>query len=342
MKLRNLWILVVLLQCALLSNGQDIHFSQYFASPLTLNPALTGSFNADFRVAANYRNQFFKEFGNMHGTYATYSGSFDMALFRKKLDPDQFGVGLVFYQDQAGTGSLATTSLQASVAYHKVLDKYERHSLSLGVQAGFIQKKIDFNKLTFETQFDQFIEDFNPTLANQETNAKSSIIYPDFNIGILWRSRLGKIVTLYAGFAFENSIRPKESFLGDTKNRLDSRFVAHGGIDIKVGKYITLTPGFMLQYQSSAHEATAGMALGYKIDDYNALYVGAWYRIGDAVIPMVAYEIHDFRLGVSFDATMSDLKVANSSKGAVELSLIYIYNNKPPRDISPVKFCPRF
>ena len=335
-------LLVVLNLFGLLVMGQDPHFSQYYASPLTLNPALTGSFNADFRVAANYRNQYFGEFGRPQFTYDTYSVSFDAALLRKKLDLDQLGVGLVFLSDVAGNGALTQNTIQASIAYHKVLDRFNRHTLSLGLQGGITQEHINFQKLLFESQYVDAVQDFVSTQPTGENVLKSSIIYPNMSIGVLWRSRLGKIINLYLGFVYANAIMPKESFLGDGSNKLDSRFATHGGVDIKLGKYVTLTPGFMFQIQDAAMDAVPGIAVGYELNDISSIYFGTWYRVNDAVIPMVAYEIHGFRVGASFDATVSDQKVANSSKGAFELTLIYIHNNKPPRDFSPVKFCPRF
>ena len=191
-----------------------------------------------------------------------------MTLLRKRLDLDQLGVGIMLYNDRAGSGNLMTTSVLASVAYHKVLDRFNKHSLSLGVQGGLGQKQIDFSKLTFETQFDQTLEGFNPVAPNGERVGKTSIIYGNLNIGILWKSRFGKRVETYAGFAYANSVRPKQSFIG-SNNRMDSRFAVHGGVNIGIGDYITLTPGFLFQTMNTARETNVGVAFGYKINDIN-------------------------------------------------------------------------
>lgn len=325
-----------------MSVAQDIHFSQYFSSPLTLNPALTGGFRADFRLAANFRDQYFKsDFGTSPGTYMTFSGSFDASLFRKKLKYDQLGVGVMFFNDRAGQGALTTTSVIASIAYHKVIDKYARHSITLGIQAGFFQKRLDFTKLTFESQFDGDTG-FDPSLNNNENVTQSSFIAPDIGFGVLWRSRIGKKANAYVGGAYTHVNRPRQSFLDDDESRLSPKITVHGGVDILVGKYLTLTPGFMILSQNTASEITAGIALGYKINDYNTFYFGSWYRLNDAIVPMIGYEVYNFRLGVSFDATTSDLKSANNGKGAIEISMIYVHNPDPVRDLSPVQFCPKF
>lgn len=340
--MRRLLIILTTVLCTWSVQAQDIHFSQYFASPLTLNPALTGGFNADFRVSAIFRMQYFKnDFTTNYPSYRTISGSFDASILRKKLGADQLGLGVVFFSDQAGEGALTTNSVMASVAYHKVIDRYEKHTLTLGIQAGFYQKRIDFTKLTFESQFDGD-SGFDLSIPSGENDGNNSVIAPDVTIGVLWRSRVGKNAQFYAGFAYMHLNKPKESFLGNDGNTLSPKIVGHGGMNIKVGKYITLTPGFMVLSQNTAMEFTLGTALGYKINDDQTFYFGAWYRVKDAFVPMLAYELYDFRLGVSFDASTSDIKLANQGKGAIEISVVYLYGSEPERDYNPAKFCPKF
>ena len=54
------------------ASAQDPHFSQFFSSPLTLNPAFTGKFFGTYRVAGNYRNQL-ADFNKMLLVLRTYS-----------------------------------------------------------------------------------------------------------------------------------------------------------------------------------------------------------------------------------------------------------------------------
>ena len=140
--------------------------------------------------------------------------------------------------------------------------------------------------------------------------------------------------------------KPKEFFLAQTtdENRLNPRYVVHGGLDIAIGEYLSLTPGFMYLIQNTASEATVGLAFGYKFDKMNRLYAGAWYRVfeNDAMIAMLAYEWDGLRVGVSYDINLSDLKLASNSQGAIELSVIFIYGQEEERKFSPVDFCPKF
>src|SRR5579863_2409265 len=105
--MRKIYVVLLVVVYAVTSNAQDIHFSQYYASPLSLNPALTGNVNGVFRASFNYRNQWFNiPTLNSIAPYQTYQASFDMPLLRDRLGNDGFGVGAMFYNDKAGDGAL--------------------------------------------------------------------------------------------------------------------------------------------------------------------------------------------------------------------------------------------
>lgn len=321
--------------------AQDIHFSQYYAAPVLLNPALTGGFYGDFRVVANYRNQWFGFLKK--SSYNTYGFSYDMPLLRGKLKYDQMGIGVSMFADKSGSGGLLTINPMISFAYHKVLDQYNKHSLSFGVQAGITQRRIDFTKLNFEQQFNGELG-FDPNISNGETNIKDSYLYPDVVFGVLWRSRFSQYSSFYLGVAAAHLHKPKESFLGNEDNRLSPRFNLHAGIDFRIGKSLTITPGFLFMSQNTAKEANVGIVLGYQLNKYNSIYFGTQVRATgkDAIIPMLAYEIGGFRAGISYDVNISDLNVASNGNGGIEISLIYIHNPEPPSKINPSGFCPKW
>ena len=137
------------LAAGLTAAAQDVHFTQYFTSPLTLNPANTGLVNCDWRVSGNYRDQW--KSVNATG-YQTATISYDMAILRGKLNGDALGIGILGLYDKSGTGALRNTTTGLSIAYHKRLsnDEYKPRNLSIGVQGYLTQKSIDFNLLKFE------------------------------------------------------------------------------------------------------------------------------------------------------------------------------------------------
>jgi type IX secretion system PorP/SprF family membrane protein len=113
-----------------ISVAQDLHFSQFFTSPISLNPAKTGLFNGDWRIGANYKNQWY----NIPITYNTASVFADAAFGEKRNSfLKKAGAGIYLAQDGAGDGNLATTKIQLSGAYHQVLDYNEMYYLSGGL-----------------------------------------------------------------------------------------------------------------------------------------------------------------------------------------------------------------
>lgn len=333
------FLALVLISGSLLA--QDIHFSQYFASPLNLNPALTGGFNGTFRAVANYRNQDFGVQGK--SSYQTYAASVDASLLKRKLNYDRLGVGVSFFHDKSGDGGLSQLNIMAAAAYHKALDDGNRYSLSLGVKAGLVQKRIDFSKLVFEDQIVDF-ETIDP-VTGETLQSNNNIMYVDFEVGLLFRGAFTENIRSYIGGSFAHVHKPKENFIegAPEENRLDPRYIIHGGTDFRLADRITLTPGVMYMIQSTAQELNIGLVAGLELNDFNALYFGSYYRVTErALMPMVAYEIAGFRAGISYDVTLSDYRNANGGNGAIEVSLIYIYGNEPEPPVSNTNFCPKW
>jgi type IX secretion system PorP/SprF family membrane protein len=330
-------LIVFLIMSVLPAGAQDIHFSQYYANPLYMNPALTGSFFGTFRMTALYRNQAFTISNN---PYVTFSGSFDMAPLKKKMRYDVFGVGLLLYNDKAGDGALTTTSAQVSAAYAKTLDAFKKYSIGIGIQGGIINKRIDFSKLTFESQWNGD-DGFDNSISSGENPAGNSIIMPDITIGVVWKAYFNKNINTYAGGSWGHIIQPRQSFLNDANSRLSRRYVVHAATDFRIGKQLALTPALMFKAQNTAQQFNVGAAFSYDLSDFTSLYFGAWYRVKDAVIPMLAFEIFGFRAGLSYDANISKLRPASRGHGAVELSLIYIHKKAAPSYFAPSNFCPR-
>src|SRR6218665_3926645 len=131
--------------------AQDVHFTQYFTSPLTLNPAQTGLTQNDWRASANFRTQWYTVSDN---PYISGTVAFDIPTLRGKLpEGDALGIGVLGLYDKSGTGGLQNTTVGLSVAYHKAFGVEKQHTLSLGVQGYLVQKSIQFDKLVFGDQF---------------------------------------------------------------------------------------------------------------------------------------------------------------------------------------------
>lgn len=342
--MRKLYSLIITFCLFVFVTAQDIHFSQYYASPLTLNPALTGNINGVFRAALNYRNQWYTiPTLNSFAPYQTYQVSFDAPLLRDRLGNDGLGIGGAFYADQAGDGALTTFSGLVSVAYHKAVDRYGRARISLGMQGGVVSKQVKMGNLIFENQLDNF--GFNNALPNGETNFNNrAILYPDVNIGGLWSHAPREKFRYYVGFSMNHLSRPRESFLGDDRNRLRYRFNVHAGTEIFLNRdnSFSMTPTFLFMLQGNAKQYNGGIGLNYWLSDDVAIFGGGWYRWMDAVILNAGVEVYNLRIGLSYDLNHSDFRTASRAQGGFEVSAIYIFKKEKQGSIQYEKYCPLF
>jgi len=331
----------ILTAISLQAAAQDIHFSQFYASPLNLNPALTGKVNGDYRISAIYRGQWWGEFKQK--TYSTPSVSFDMPFIVGKKKKDAIGVGLNLLADQTNGGRLNTTTFLVSVAYHKGLGKENKHQLSLGVQGGYVMKQLKSNDFTFGDQITNGQLNGNPTT---ESFANNNSNYPDFNVGLFYNGQIVKKLTFFAGYSFSHLTTPSEEFRGNISNELPFKQIVHGGLQWDMTEKFSMYPGVLFQLQSKAREINFGTNFGWHFlntDTKRAtFFFGGWYRLQDAAIAMVGLEYNRFRVGVSYDITTSDLNTANNLRGGFEISAMYTGLFSKPTDNNIFLFCPRY
>ncbi len=309
--------------------AQDIHFSQYYASPLSLNPALTGFFSKqrDYRIAANYRNQW----ASIANPYVTYSGSADFQLYKNEFkNNDWLGGGIYFLKDKAGSGDLSMTKIHGSLAYHKSLHPKDDHVLSLGMQAVYANKSLDFNKLIFGNQLD---DDGLNGQSNGEPITGNKINYIDLNMGVFLYTRLNQKLAFTSGVSLFHLLTPKESFLGNENNTLSIRPLYSIGSVISITDQIDLTPSLIYMRQQKAQEFHISVLANFRIltDEKSflseaILFGGLQFRGSntDALVLVTGIEVKDVRVGISYDINVSDLTPATNGRGGVELSVIYL------------------
>ncbi|WP_276134674.1 PorP/SprF family type IX secretion system membrane protein [Polluticoccus soli] len=326
--------------------AQDPHYTQYFASPLTLNPALTGLTQCDLRLAANYRNQWASVSTN---PYITGTVSFDMATMKDKLNNgDAVGFGVIGLFDRSGLGGLQNITIGVSAAYHKAFGVEKQHTISGGIQGSLVQKNIDFTKLKFEDQFDRMT---GSTPYNTSENVgNSDLTYPDFNLGLMYSGRVSDHATAYAGLSVYHLTQPVESFLGED-HKIHSRYTGYLGGSFDLNENIVLFASGLYQTQAAAHEILAGAAVGFVLNPGHdeefvkntLLYLGGWYRYGDAVSPYIGFEWSKMKLGISYDVNVSSFSPATNGNGGYEISLIFNgCINKREFTRTPNVSCPRF
>lgn len=331
------------------ASGQDPHFSQYFASPWNLNPAMTGAFDGRWRITANYRDQWSSFLAPV--PFRTYGAAFDYRIGVTRDDYFALGIGLM--HDEAGTARYVRNSGQLGAAFLKQLSGGPRradHFLSAGVQLGFGQNNIDWSKLWFSRQFDPALEAPDPTAPNGEPNANANTnIYADLHAGLLWYVVFENSGFWYAGGALHHINQPAISLADNPDEKLYSRWSGHTGGQLPLNENFSLLPGVLIMRQGPAFETDFGVNVRYSNNDRNelALRLGGWARLGnqldsglqmDAIAVVAMLELERWMLGISYDVTVSSLTRANDSRGAFELSLTYFH----PAERRVKVNCPRF
>jgi type IX secretion system PorP/SprF family membrane protein len=317
--------------------AQDLHFSQFFNSPLTTNPANTGFIpDADFRLGVNYRSQFSNI---MSAPYRTMSIFGDAQILRDKIESGWLGVGGVLLRDEAGSGSLTSTKIYASIAYHQMLGYSSL--LTAGFNLGWANKRIDQSKLKFPDQFDgKFFDGGLPTSVVLQSN---NISYFDMQVGMNYAYFPTENIFINAGYSIQHVNSPRETFFSDpVLSNIPIRHIAFLNALLKVRDNVIINPNVYYTTQARASEMTIGMNAAYNLAENGEkqLIGGLYYRLGDAVIPMAGLEVKNYRFTFSYDVTTSSLSSFNHSMGALEFSLMKkgIYNEASPR----TTLCPKF
>ena len=318
---------------------QGIHFSQINNAPMLINPANTGMIqDNEWRTGINYRTQAV----TVPVPYNTFSIFADGGINRNKWETNWIGAGLAVWRDVAGNGNLALTKIQGNVAYHTLTS--DNTSFSGGLGVAYNQRSVDFSKLTYDVQWDEY--SFNSNLPNNETNTTQKTQFLDLSAGVNFAYYNNTNFYVKISAAARNINQPKESFYG-SENKLGLRPIANIDITYKVGNRLMVNPSFYYTRQKKASEIVSGAMFNINVGEnrnagFNEFLIGAYYRNNDAVIISSGYKFRQHCITFSYDHTVSDLSQGNGGFGAFELSLILQGNYKPANDIAVSMGCPRF
>jgi type IX secretion system PorP/SprF family membrane protein len=350
MKFKHLLIFIFLVS-GLSVKAQDIHFSQFYLSPLNLNPALTGVMNSNNRIIANYRNQWSSVLKS--NAYSTYSASYDQKIPVGRYD--YFGIGGTFWGDRAGESMFATTTGKISGSYSKRVGGggKEAHYLVVGAEAGLAQRSIEFINLKWGAQHDGE-GGFDPNRSSLEDFDRSNFLFADMAAGILWFSVFDEYNNFYIGGSYSHLNRANQSFDSEVEDFLFSRFTLHAGGEFAISPRVSLVPGVVTMFQGPSLQVNSGTSLKFTLSsgrggysNFQAFQIGTWVRVSnkvetgvltDAVILSTRFDYNQFSLGFSYDVNVSALKPASSNNGAFEFALIYNFFNDERRGV----YCPNF
>jgi type IX secretion system PorP/SprF family membrane protein len=302
--------------------AQDIHFSQFYAAPLLVNPANTGMSGKDIRVANIYRNQWAK----IGIPYETIITSVDKEL---TIAGRSFGIGGLFLHDQSSSYNLQADEFMLSISYSTIVNNQQ---FTFGLQPGFVFKSFDLESITFNSQFNQLSQFFDASMPSLENGLDDRLKYLDLNAGIFWRTIIHNIIPS-AGISVSHLNMPVQRFeTSSTGKRLPLRLNFSGEVIIPVNAKIDLKPNVLYSYTPGANEFLLGSVGDYSISWSNIpvtkLYAVMMFRLNpvrdiDAFILGGGAELKQFNLGLTYDLNISPLHQATNFNGAFEVSLVY-------------------
>jgi type IX secretion system PorP/SprF family membrane protein len=324
-------ITILFLLMTISSYGQDPNFSQFFSSPLNINPALTANINTDWRIISNIRDQWV----GLASPYATGTLSYDSKIMQKKnpnISENNFvGLGgmLMFDRSMGGIVKSSYASLDLSYSITIAQDENDnKHRLGMGFGVIYGRRYVDFSKLDFEEQFTG--SGFNTSLPTGETFLSGMKPFVSASTGLVY-SYSNEKSNLDFGIAAFNLNKPKQTFLQDQSQRLAVRSVAHINFERFINDRVVFNSNALYQAQSKASYLSFGSALGYYLIEGEETMIngGLWYSSKNALIPYAGIVYKEFQIGLSYDATISKLATSTTNLTTWELSIIFRGTKKP-------------
>lgn len=341
------FLIIAVITVFIQATAQDTHFSQFYFSPMTVNPALTGVFNGNLRLATDYRNQWQSVLAS--SSYQTYCGAADFSV--KSGDYNRFGMGVVFMSDRAGTSQLATNYYELSFAYDLTLTEKQDYYIATGLQLGFAQSSINTANLTFGNQWEN--NSYNPLLPTGENLNISSSSYIDASAGILWYHLQSERSNQFFGLSALHFNQPEVSFLNDMDvAQLDMKYNIYTGLESPISHSTDVLPMALLSFQGPLHEIDAGLLLKFILstnanNTMNAFSFGPLFRIvggspsaanGESIIAATRLDLGNLSIGLSYDVNISELTPASYYEGVPEIALQYIIGSNTQHNGK--NFCP--
>jgi len=308
----------------------DPHFSQYFIQPMTLNPALTGAIEGDYRVSAIWRSQY--------NNSLTTKGISAEKTTNKNAN---FGFNLV--NETTNDKSYSLTNGYLSMAYTGVrFGKNADHYLVMAMQCGFISRQFDITKMQFGSQWISGTG-FNPSNNSNEVFTQPTVTSFDAGAGIAYYDASpNQTLNFFGGVAAYHITRPTDPSLSGVEDaRLNVRYSIHAGVRIIASDMLSVVPSLIYMKQGDAEERMAGAYFQVYASESTDVMFGAYYRLNDAVSPFAGLYYNGLTFGLSYDVNASNTAAAGSKGNSLELSISYVGKGKS--GMTTKKFyCPRF
>ena len=322
-KYRHYFLIFCFLGCTQISVSQNLHFSQYFSSPLNLNPALITDFNGKLRLISNYKNQWAS---SSPQAYKTVSFSADAPISKHRLS-----AALSFYSDKAGIAKMQSNQANFTLASKVYVSR--KALIGAALQAGLAQRSVDATNLTWDNQFDGKI--FNPLIESGEPAQIQNFSYFDLTSGLLYRYVETDKFLFYTGISAYHLNSPRQSFYSANPQRLKPRWAVHADAEINLKNVRKkFMPSVLILKQGGAYEINFGASMKYRIGqqhkkddplDKKYFLLGLYTRWKDALIAFTQIDYNSkLSISMSYDINISKLRAATNLRGGIEIGLKYL------------------
>ena len=319
--------LLIFLWMPLILVSQDIHVSQFWVSPVTINPAACGFFDGNLRIAGYNRGQW----NSFTNAYKTTGLAVDLPLLKRPSKQDIFGFGVNFDYDKAGDSKFTTMQGNIMLSYAHALNSRNNNFLMGGINIGAAQQSWDYSKLTFDQQWQYGI--FDPNADNSETFYGNSFWFADFGLGMQWFYQPGFLSFYQIGFSVYHINRPKISMLKNDDIRMPVKWVLSAVTSIEAHTNIAVLPSAYFSFEGKYREfligATYSHTLPIDVRGFkNKANIGLYYRWGDAVYLATGMEWRRLTFSICYDFNVSKLTNASRGQGGTEIIVTYILKKK--------------
>jgi type IX secretion system PorP/SprF family membrane protein len=275
--------------------------------------------------------------------YQTLSASLDAPIIKRKFQRDVFSLGIILSGDRAGDSEYGTTSGELSLSYIKALGRSNRFFWGFGLRGGYTQRTINYEKLSFDVQYNGFFYDSNLPIGEHFT--VSNINFVDFAVGTHIFYQSGYDENFKAGYSLTHPGQPDISFLGDNSVRLPMKHCLYIAYEREIAQHIYLQPSIHTFLQDNFREILIGANFKHvKItnpDAYQAFYYGLHTRTADAAVAFFGFDHRKMHMGFSYDINYSLLRRASYGLGGFEISVCWLFNRSKVSRIKMVP-CPMF
>ena len=315
------------------AEGQDLHYSQFYNSPININPASTGIFNGDKRFIGSVRDQW----RSVPVPWFTFSASYDQKIYGNS-ENGFWGVGLLFNYDRQGESRLNLSNINLSGSYTRILN--DNNLLTFGLMAGFSSRGFDTENLTWDKQWDgQF---FNPILGSGEEFEMMRVNFLETAAGINYRWQKSSRTKIDFGIGAFHFIRPSPNFYAAEDLVLPIRLTLNAVGSFKIAEKMDVQLHALQQFQNEYRETVFGGLLKFYLNKEDGqdtgIHFGLGYRTSKSLFPTLAISYKNIYVGASYDIDLSDFNFVTNNKGGIEVHFRYIIQNVKP--LENFKVCP--